>query len=191
MPPKPKYTKEQIIDTALVIVSKKGMQALTARELGNALNTSVSPIFTMFNSMQEVQAEVKEAAMRCFEGYAHRTDREMPLFKQIGMQMILFAKEEPNLYQVLFMSPNNDVRNFDDIYGKLGSVADESIELIVHDYGLSQNDARALFEHSWIHTFGIGVMCATGMCQFSDDEISKMLTEDFTAMMALLKTKRG
>lgn len=191
MPPKPKYTKEQIIDTALVIVSKKGMQALTARELGNALNTSVSPIFTMFNSMQEVQAEVKEAAMRCFEGYAHRTDREMPLFKQIGMQMILFAKEEPNLYQVLFMSPNNDVRNFDDIYGKLGSVADESIELIVNDYGLSQNDARALFEHSWIHTFGIGVMCATGMCQFSDEEISKMLTEDFTAMMALLKTKRG
>lgn len=191
MPPKRKYTKEQIIDTALVIVSKKGMQALTARELGDALNTSVSPIFTMFNSMQEVQNEVKEAAMRCFEGYAHRADRKMPLFKQIGMQMILFAKEEPNLYQVLFMSPNNDVRNFDDIYGKLGSVADESIELIVNDYGLSQNDARALFEHSWIHTFGIGVMCATGMCQFSDDEISKMLTEDFMAMMALLKTKRG
>ncbi len=110
MPPKPKYTKEQIIDTALVIVSKKGMQALTARELGNALNISASPIFTVFDSMQEVQDAVKEAAMRCFEGYVHKAEREMPLFKQIGMQMI-------------FMSPNNDVRSFDDIYGKLGGVA--------------------------------------------------------------------
>lgn len=34
MPPKPKFSKEEIIDAALDIVSRDGVAALTARELG-------------------------------------------------------------------------------------------------------------------------------------------------------------
>lgn len=73
MPPKPKYTKEEIITTAMDVVSKKGLDALTAKELGYALNTSATPIFTVFKSMREVQDAVKVAAMERFESYAHKT----------------------------------------------------------------------------------------------------------------------
>lgn len=187
MPPKPKYTKEQIVETALKIVSQKGVQALTAKELGTALHTSTTPIFTVFNSMQEVQEAVKAAAMSRFEGYTHKTDQTMPVFKQIGMQMILFAKEEPRLYRFLFMSANPHVQSFEDIYAQLGHVAEECLQAIQADYGLSLSKAKNLFEHAWIHTYGIGAMCATGMCSFSAEQISNMLTQDFTAMMLLLK----
>ena len=34
MPPKPKFTKDQMIAAALDIVSEKGLSALTARSLG-------------------------------------------------------------------------------------------------------------------------------------------------------------
>lgn len=188
MPPKPKYTKDQIIAAALGVVSQKGINALTAKELGHALNTSATPIFTVFNSMLEVQDAVKVAAMERFEAYAHKSDADMPVFKQVGMQMILFAKEEPQLYQLVFMSQNSDVRSFDDIYSHLGSVADECLNSIRKDYGLSTEDAKTLFEHTWIHTFGIGTLCTTGMCDFSNEQISKMLTQDFMAMMMLLKS---
>ena len=67
MPPKAKFTKEQITKAALGVVSEKGAQALTAKELGAALGTSTTPIFTVFNSMQEVQDEVMLAAMERFE----------------------------------------------------------------------------------------------------------------------------
>lgn len=187
MPPKPKYTREQIIAAAVELVSQKGMEALTAKELGNALHTSATPIFTVFNSMQEVQEAVKTAAMGRFEDYAHKVSGDMPIFKQAGMQMILFAKEEPNLYRLVFMSKNSDVRSFADIYGHLGGVAEECLDAIQADYGLSVEDARALFEHTWIHTYGIGTLCATGMCDFTQEEISQMLTQDFIAMMTLLK----
>ena len=53
MPPKPKFTKEEIVQTALEIVSQKGVRALTANELGAALGTSARPIFTVFDSMKE------------------------------------------------------------------------------------------------------------------------------------------
>ena len=66
MPPKPKFTKEEIVQTALSVVSEKGVEALTAKELGDALGSSARPIFTAFNSMKEVQDAVRDAAMRRF-----------------------------------------------------------------------------------------------------------------------------
>lgn len=188
MPPKPKYTREQIVSAALGVVSRQGIDALTAKELAHALDTSTTPIFTVFTSMQEVQGAVKDAALQRFETYAHRAVGELPLFKQIGMRMIHFAKEEPQLYRLVFMSRNAEVKSFEGIYAHLGGVADECLAAIRRDYGLSAESARALFEHLWIHTFGIGVLCATGMCDFSMEQISRMLTEDFTAMLRMLKS---
>lgn len=46
---------------------------------------------------------------------------------------------------------------------------------------LSRGNAKTLFEHVWIHTFGIGALCATGVCDFSHEQIAEMLTQDFTA----------
>ena len=103
MPPKPKFTREEIVQTALGIVSKKGVEALTAKELGDALGSSARPIFTVFNNMREVQDEVRTAAMHQFESFAKQKFPDMPLFKQVGMQMVLFGAREPKLYQLLFM----------------------------------------------------------------------------------------
>lgn len=191
MPPKPKYTRAQIVSAALNVVSKKGMQALTAKELGKALGTSTSPIFTVFQSMQEVQDAVKAAAMERFEAYARQTGSELPAFKQIGMQMIRFAKEEPRLYSLIFMSEDRSAQSFEDIYGRLGGLTEECLSAIRQDYGLSEKDARFLFEHVWIYTFGIGALCATGACRFSQAQIDEMLTQNFTAMMALLKSGKN
>ena len=187
MPPKTKFTKEQITKAALGVVSEKGAQALTAKELGAALGTSTTPIFTVFNSMQEVQDAVMLAAMERFEEYAHKAAHLGPVFKQVGMQMILFAKEEPKLYQLIFMSSISEAQTFDDIYARLGSVADECLDVLQKDYDLSKDNAKTLFEHVWIHTFGIGALCATGVCDFSHEQIAEMLTQDFTAMMMLMK----
>ena len=191
MPPKAKFTKEQITKAALGVVSEKGAQALTAKELGAALGTSTTPIFTVFNSMQEVQDEVMLAAMERFEEYAHKAAHIKPVFKQVGMQMILFAKEEPKLYQLIFMSSISEAQTFDDIYAHLGSVADECLDVLQKDYDLSKDNAKTMFEHVWIHTFGIGALCATGVCDFSHEQIAEMLTQDFTAMMMLMKSGKS
>ena len=191
MPPKAKFTKEQITKAALGVVSEKGAQALTAKELGAALGTSTTPIFTVFNSMQEVQDAVMLAAMERFEEYAHKAAHIKPVFKQVGMQMIMFAKEEPKLYQLVFMSSINEAQTFDDVYAHLGSVADECLDVLQKDYDLSKDNAKTLFEHVWIHTFGIGALCATGMCDFSHEQIAEMLTQDFTAMMMLMKSGKS
>ena len=190
MPPKPKFSKEEIIAAALELVSEKGMEALTARELGARLGSSARPIFTVFNSMEEVQEEVRAAALKRFEGYAEKAMHYTPVFKQVGMQMILFAMEEPKLYQLVYMSENAGATDFESIVERLGNVAQLCVDVIQRDYGLSQEDAKTLFEHVWIYTFGIGALCATGMCRFSQEEIIQMLGQDFMAMLFYAKSGR-
>ena len=190
MPPKPKFTKEEIVAAALELVSEKGMEALTARELGERLGSSARPIFTVFNSMEEVQEEVRAAALKRFEGYAEKAMHYTPVFKQVGMQMILFAMEEPKLYQLVYMSENAGATDFKGIVERLGDVAQLCVDVIQRDYVLSKNDAKALFDHVWIYTFGIGALCATGMCRFSQEEIIQMLGQDFMAMLFYAKSGR-
>lgn len=190
MPPKPKFTREEIVETALELVSQRGIEALTARELGAKLGSSARPIFTVFNSMEEVQEEVRVAALKRFESYAEMAMHHTPVFKQVGMQMILFAMEEPKLYQLVYMSENAGATDFAGIVERLGDVAQLCVDVIRRDYGLSEKDAKSLFEHVWIYTFGIGALCATGMCRFSREEIIQMLGQDFMAMLSYAKSGR-
>ena len=190
MPPKPKFTKEEIVAAALELVSEKGIEALTARELGARLGSSARPIFTVFNSMEEVQVEVRAAALKRFESYAEKAMHYTPVFKQVGMQMILFAMEEPKLYQLVYMSENAGATDFEGTVDRLGDVAQLCVDVIQRDYSLSEKDAKALFEHVWIYTFGIGALCATGMCRFSQEEIIQMLGQDFMAMLFYAKSGR-
>ena len=191
MPPKPKFTKEEIVQTALELVSQKGVEALTAKELGDALGTSARPIFTVFNSMKEVQNEVRAAAMHRFESFAEQKLSDMPLFKQVGMQMVLFGAKEPKLYQLLFMQENRNAVSFDDVFGELGPMAESCIGMIRKEYDMSEEEAKLLFENVWIYTFGVGALCATRVCRFSEIQLGQMLTAEFRAMMLLVKSRSG
>ncbi len=190
MPPKPKFLKSEIVNAALDIVSKDGIEALSARELGRALGSSSRPVFTVFDSMEQVQSEVVKAAMQRFESYAERAPHDMPLFKSAGMQMLMFAREEPKLYRLLFMRENKNATTFDDVFGILGDTARQCIDNICQYYALCESDAKFLFENVWIYTFGIGALCATGACRFSPPELSEMLTTQFSAVMSFLNKQK-
>ena len=188
MPPKPKFTRDEMVQAALELVARRGTEALTARELGAALGSSARPIFTVFRSMDELQQAVREAAMRRFEQFVRQPVPDMPVFKQVGMQMVLFGAQEPKLYQLLFMRENRSAVSFDDVFGELGDTAERCIEAVCRDYGLSPAQARVLFEHVWIYTFEVGALCATRVCRFSEEQLGRMLSTEFQAMMLLVKS---
>lgn len=187
MPPKAKFTREEIIQAALKIVSERGVDALTARELGKELNSSARPIFTLFASMDEVQTEVYTAALKRYENAVKNAKEDMPQFKRAGMQMALFGRNEPKLYQFLFMRENAGITRFDDILEKLGQTAQNCVEVLERDHNLEKAKAKKLFENVWIYTFGLGALCATGVCKFDEEEISQLLSVEFQAALAYVK----
>lgn len=188
MPPKPKFTRDEIVDAALKIAADKGMKALTSRELGAALGSSARPIFTVFKNMEEVNDEVRKAALAKFYEYAKKADGYTPVFKQIGLQMILFAVEQPKLYKLIYMSEKPEAESFKDVFSNLGEVAVICVDTIMRDYDMNRDDAMLLFRHVWIYTYGVGALIATGMCRFTQDEIQNMLSQQFVAMLTLIKS---
>lgn len=188
MPPKPRFKRSEIVAAAIDVVAQKGIEGLTTQELRDALNCSASPIFTVFSTMKEIHDEVRVEAMKRFEEFVVADIPDMPIFKQIGMKMVLFGAQEPKLYQLLFMQENRNAVTFDDVFGELGDTADICIDAIKKDYGLTDKQAKLLFENVWIYTFGIGALCATRVCCFSEAQLGQMLTTEFQAMMLLIKS---
>lgn len=191
MPPKPKFTRDEIIEAALKIAAEKGLKALTSRELGAALGSSARPIFTVFKNMEEVLSEVRKAALDKFNEYAEKAEQFKPVFKQVGLQMIMFAYEQPKLYRLLFMSEKPEAKSFDDVFDNLGEVAVLCVDVIEKDYELNRDDAMLLFRHLWIYTYGVGSMIATDMCTFSETEVQDMLSREFVSMLTLIKSGKA
>lgn len=185
MPPKAKFTKEQIMEAALQLVRQNGGDALTARALGDKLGSSARPIFTVFQSMEEVRQAVETAARRLYDGYvaAGLEQTGMPAFKGVGMQYIRFARSEPKLFQLLFMT--EQVRK-PDVTEVLPVIDENYLQILAsirNCYPLNQEDSEWLYRHLWIYTHGIAVLCATRLCAFTEEEIGRMLTEVFTALL--------
>lgn len=188
MPMKPKFSKEQIIDTALEYISINGIESFSARELAKALGSSSCPIFTCFKNMEEVVEEVKEKAKLKYKEYVEKAFDYTPAFKKAGMLMISFAKEEPKLFQFLFMKEDGKPVEFHDMIASLGRLKDECINVIMKDYDLTYDMAYHLFEHLWLYSYGLSVLCATSKCDLSTEIIVKMLGKSFLGMIMLMKS---
>ena len=86
------------------------------------------------------------------------------------------------------MHENRSAVSFDDVFGELGDTVERCIEAVCRDYDLSPAQARVLFEHVWIYTFGVGALCVTRVCRFSEEQLGRMLSTEFQAMMLLVKS---
>lgn len=187
MPPKPKFTRQEIAAAALDIIKTGGVEALTARNLGSKLGSSARPIFTVFKNMEEVRQAARDLALREFEDDAKDFAAYTPAFKQVGMQMVSCAVHKPELYKLLFMQAYPERQTFDQLMGKLGGIAEDCVEVIQRDYAMTEAEARLLFEHVWVQTFGLGALCATKVCAFTEEEIAEKLGQVFAAAVLLIK----
>ena len=173
MPPKPKFTREELVQAALSLTREGGLELVVARNLGKKLNTAPSTIFTHFDSVEEIRQAVIDAARELYNGYVEEGLNMVPPMKGFGVQYIRFAMEEPNLYSALFMKKRNDFKYVDFIineghYERIIAAAEEN-------FSLERKQAELLYHNMWAYAHGIAVMSATGVCNFSLEEIAQML----------------
>lgn len=183
MPPKAKFTKQQIADAALQIFRDEGIEKLTSRNLGKKLGSSACPIFTVFSSMEEVEAAMLESAKAIYKGYVEIGLSQEPPFRGVGEQYIRFATDEPKLFQLLFMSETKEALPMDRILPMLDESYDKILQSIMASSFVEKEAAEWLYRHLWVYTHGIACLCATKTCQFSEREIQCMMTEVFQSLL--------
>ena len=173
MPPKPKYTKEEIVNAAYELTREKGIDAVVAREVGKRLNISSSPIFTVWNSMDELKEEVRKLAKQKYQAYMADIFDYSPAFKEFGMRWVGFAAEEPNLYRLLFLSQGNEHSPYIRFKQEFESIINPLVEEIIKTFGLSQADAEELLNRMIIFANGIAAFVITDKDSFSKEAVSR------------------
>jgi len=174
MPPKAKYSKQEILEKAIEIIVFQGYEKLTARELAAILGTSVKPIFTAFENMEEVKRECISFAFDRYHSYFAEGLTDEP-FKQIGRVYIRFAIEDSNLFKLLFLQSQEQAISFSDYMKNLDDNYGDSINMIKTEYNLTADKAEALYKQMWIYCTGIATLCATKQCYFDNKEIENLL----------------
>ncbi len=176
MPRKFMFTREEIIDAALNLTRKGGISALTARALGTELGSSSRPVFGLFKNMEEVQQEVFKAADTLYQGYIKdgMESGKYPPYKAIGMSYIQFAKEEKELFKLLFMYDRTQ-RNMEEIK----EAVKPFVEILQQKLSLNEEDAYLLHFEMWMYVHGIATTIATSYLEWDGEYINRMLTDGY------------
>lgn len=178
MPPKCRFTREQIIQAALELTAEKGIGALTARSLAQRLGSSAKPIFGLFTNMEEVQQEVLKAADRRYQAYLQEdmSAGQYPPYKASGMAYIRFAREQRELFKLLFMRDRTNEEK------AAGEELEALLSLIRQSMGLSREEAYRFHMEMWIYVHGIATMIATAYLEWDLDFISATLTDAYQGL---------
>lgn len=179
MPPKIKITRDNIIESAVGIIRKKGMEALSVRNIAADLGCSTQPVFSNFRTMEELKAAAVEAADALYQSYV-RTEisrGEFPPYKASGMAYIRFAREERELFRLLFMR-NRTGEKIDETTEGIEGLLD----ILQQNAGLSREDAFLFHLEMWVYVHGIATMIATSYLEWDSRIISRMLTDAYEGM---------
>ena len=175
------FTRQEIIAAALKLTRKGGMSALTARALGTELGSSSRPVFGLFKNMEEVQQEVIKAANELYQSYL-KEDMECgkyPPYKASGMAYIRFAKEERELFKLLFMRSRSRESAQNDKDGMK-----PFIKLIQQNLGLSEEEAYMFHTEMWLYVHGIATTLATSYLIWDEEFISRVITDGYEGLKA-------
>ena len=179
MPPKVKVSRENIVQTAVEIVRRQGAEALNARGVAAVLGCSTQPIFSNFATMEELRLAVVAEADALSNAYVLREvdSGEYPPYKASGMSYIRFAKEEKELFKLLYMRD----RAGEEIPKEF--VIGQPIESILHTTtGLDGETAKLFHLEMWAYVHGIATMFATGFVDLPWELVSRMLTDAYQGL---------
>ena len=177
MAPKFKFTKEEVLTVTIDFIRENGIEALTARELAKKLESSTKVIFSLFSNMKNLEAEAKFVAENIFSEKVNLALKDDSPFKRLGVEYILFSKNEPKLFQWLFMKKGIEVGSFKDFLPMRDYEYRSVIESIDEEYKISIENAKKLYEHLFIYSHGIATLTVTGIYNFTPTEIIEYMTE--------------
>ncbi len=189
MPPKIKTDGQTILKAAFAVARRQGMHSVTAMRVAEELGTSVGPIFRDFRTMEELKTAVAEYVSTFFIAYLKEFPIANSQFMTYGLAYIDFAKNEPQLFEILVQSGffRADV---------IHSIVSDQFDFVVASAAeagpiVRREQAEAVFFHVWMYTHGIACLVNAGTVSFSRDELKGMLFSAFEAFLSQAERQDG
>ena len=113
------------------------------------------------------------------------SETKYPPYKASGMAYIQFAKDERNIFNLLFMrdrtNEKEDVQN---------ASFEEIVSILMANYGLPHEEAQLFHLEMWSVVHGIAAMQATSFLNLDADMASTCLTNVFEGLKLRLELRK-
>lgn len=179
MPRSYMFTREQVLGAAIELTREKGFAAVSARTLGERLGTTSRPIFSHFENMADVQKGIIGEANKIYQSLREEeiaSGKYVP-YKANGMAYIRFAKEEKELFKLLFMRDRSEEQIKED-----PEEMEALIGLIAKQVGIDREAAKIFYLEMWAYTHGIASMIATGFYDWDEPLAGRALTDVYEGL---------
>lgn len=101
--------KELILKTAAEMFCKQGYGSTSMRAIAKAIDYSPGTIYRYFKDKDELMFEISSTGFRIFYTYlskAQTIENPMERLQVLGRQYLLFAKDYPEYYDLMFIMPD-------------------------------------------------------------------------------------
>ena len=174
MPPKPKITRDQILECAYDLTLKEGFSNLSSRTVANAAGCSVQPIFSHFPTMDILREEVYHyACNQCAEEVLSNQGSQ-DLITVMAHWMLDLAKNRPNLFELLYLSDLTAARNMPDSIMQAANHK-KMVSIISKAHDLTQQEGEDILVRSSIFLMGVGTMVCINKMDIQDQEVLDMM----------------
>lgn len=189
MPPKQRITKQMILEAAFKLTRDQGFDSLNARSIAKKIGCSTQPVYSCYAVMDDLKRELFIYLENYYNEYVKSRIDGKNFFLSIGLAYIEFARNESNLFRLLFMSDSWGVTNLSEMLA--GEDNAEIIQVVARSAGISIEVAKELFLKIWIFTHGIASIVATNSIILSQEESQHLLKETYIAYITREKEKNG
>lgn len=188
MPPKNKFTKEQIIETAFEIAKEEGIDSITIRKIADNLGSSIAPIYVNFKDVEEL----KEAVISKIYEIGNSILQEQNtgnVFLNIGIASVKFAKDYSVIFKDLILKNNGYLDNYDE---QLGNNIIQEMKKDEDLKEFSEEELKTLLMKMQVFQAGLSMMATNESfaLKLTDEKIIEMLSDTGEDIVNGMKNRR-
>lgn len=158
--------KEHIIDGALRILKRDGINNLTARNVANELNCSTQPIYNEFNSMDGLKEDIVRQSDDILINKVFDDSNGTPNLQEVCERYVEFAASESPLFYSMYINKHNySSRLHKRLKEKLLSVCDNDTD---------HNDCSTdiFWSNLYPSLYGLASLIAIGEIQLDEIDVA-------------------
>ena len=138
-------------------------------------------MFDFSQISNDIREIVRKAAKKLFRDYVADSVRYYPAFKEFGIRLIRFSREETNLFHFVFLDMDSDSGFIDDIVSETLRQNEKHLDIL-------PEQSHIIFRHIWPFSCGLAVLSHKNPEVYSEETVSEMLSAQFQALVSLVKS---
>lgn len=189
MPPKPRITREMILDAAYSITREQGIDMVNARTIAKRLDCSTQPVLYCFRHVEDIRREVYRMADAYHSEFLMQLPDGLDPMMAMGLNYIRFAEREKHLFRLLFQSDHFSGQNITALteMPELKPV----LEIFQNEAALSLEQVKIVFRSLLMLVHGWASMLANNSMEYREEEVIPILEMTFMGMLGAIKQEEA